>query len=36
MEDLGKCEKPYSCPHGRPTIIKFSENEIQRWFKRIV
>lgn len=36
MEDLGKCEKPYSCPHGRPTIVKFSENEIQRWFKRIV
>lgn len=36
MEDLGKCEKPYSCPHGRPTIVKFSKNEIERWFKRSV
>lgn len=36
MEDLGRCEKPYSCPHGRPTIVKFSTNEIERWFKRIV
>ena len=36
MEDLGRCEKPYSCPHGRPTIVKFSSNEIERWFKRIV
>lgn len=36
MEDLGRCEKPYSCPHGRPTIVKFSSTEIERWFKRIV
>ncbi len=36
MEDLSQCEKPYSCPHGRPTIIKFSSNEIERWFKRII
>lgn len=36
MEDLGKCDKPYSCPHGRPTIVKFATTEIERWFKRIV
>lgn len=36
MEDLGRCDKPYSCPHGRPTIVKFVSSEIERWFKRIV
>lgn len=36
MEDLGRCEKPYSCPHGRPTIVKFVRSEIERWFKRVI
>lgn len=34
IEDLGKTENPYTCPHGRPTIVSFSENEIEKWFKR--
>lgn len=36
LQDLSKCENPYTCPHGRPVIIKFSKNEIERWFKRVV
>ncbi len=36
LSALSKCENPYSCPHGRPTIIKLSESDIERMFKRIV
>ncbi len=34
LEDLGKLENPYTCPHGRPTIVSFTENDISKWFKR--
>ncbi len=32
--ELDKCENPFSCPHGRPTFIKFSEYELERMFRR--
>ncbi len=32
--DLSKCKQPYTCPHGRPTIIKYTSNDIERLFKR--
>ncbi|NLZ49043.1 MAG: DNA mismatch repair endonuclease MutL [Clostridiales bacterium] len=35
LEDLNLCENPFNCPHGRPTIIKMSLNEIEKRFKRI-
>lgn len=34
--ELAKAENPYTCPHGRPVIIKYSKYEIEKWFKRIV
>ena len=36
LNDLDKCEMPYTCPHGRPTMIKFSTYEIEKMFKRVV
>ncbi len=29
-------ENPYACPHGRPTIIKWSRTDLDKLFKRIV
>ena len=31
---LDKCENPFSCPHGRPTFLKYSEYELEKLFKR--
>lgn len=28
--------KPLQCPHGRPTVIKFSKTDFEKWFKRTV
>jgi DNA mismatch repair protein MutL len=36
LEDLNKCNQPYTCPHGRPVIVKYSFYEIEKWFKRVV
>ena len=31
---LDRCENPFSCPHGRPTLIRFSQSDLERQFKR--
>lgn len=36
LYELANTENPYTCPHGRPVIIKYSKYEIEKWFKRIV
>jgi DNA mismatch repair protein MutL len=34
LDELCNCEKPYSCPHGRPTIISFGYGDLEKKFKR--
>jgi DNA mismatch repair protein MutL len=34
IDDLFKCRMPHTCPHGRPTIVRFSLDELKKMFKR--
>ena len=34
LEDLKKCNNPFNCPHGRPTIIFYSTSDLEKLFKR--
>ena len=36
INDLRYIDDPFHCPHGRPTIIKFTNFELEKKFKRIV
>lgn len=36
IERLMKTAQPYTCPHGRPTIITMSRYELEKKFKRII
>lgn len=34
IDDLKKCDNPFHCPHGRPTIVYFSVADLEKLFKR--
>ncbi len=36
LDKLLTLENPYTCPHGRPTIISMSKTELEKKFSRIV
>lgn len=36
LKELMTLENPYHCPHGRPTMIKMTKQELEKKFKRIV
>lgn len=35
IEDLKACGMPYTCPHGRPTLIEMTFGELEKKFGRI-
>ncbi|NLV90209.1 MAG: DNA mismatch repair endonuclease MutL [Tenericutes bacterium] len=36
IKKLRACDNPYTCPHGRPTIISFTNYELEKLFKRVM
>lgn len=36
VDELMCCENPYVCPHGRPTMIAYTDYELEKLFKRVV
>jgi DNA mismatch repair protein MutL len=36
LQDLDQIEFATQCPHGRPVVIEFSRDQLDRMFKRVV
>jgi DNA mismatch repair protein MutL len=35
VNDLRRCAMPYTCPHGRPTLIEMNFRELEKKFGRL-
>ena len=36
LDELSYCENPFTCPHGRPTIITYTKYDLEKLFKRVM
>lgn len=36
IDDLSRADNPFTCPHGRPTMISMGVSELEKKFKRVV
>ncbi|MEF2967296.1 DNA mismatch repair endonuclease MutL [Paenibacillus sp. M1] len=36
LQRLAACKQPYTCPHGRPIVISFSNYDLEKLFKRVM
>ena len=36
LDQLLLLENPFTCPHGRPTIVHYKKSDVDKWFKRRV
>ncbi len=34
LEQAAQLDQPDNCPHGRPTVLNFSESQLEHWFRR--
>ncbi|MFQ5645971.1 MAG: DNA mismatch repair endonuclease MutL [bacterium] len=34
LEQMDRADQPYTCPHGRPTVVRVSQGEVRKWFLR--
>jgi DNA mismatch repair protein MutL len=36
LKELFRCDNPFNCPHGRPTMIEFTKADMEKRFRRIL
>ena len=36
VERLSKCNAPFTCPHGRPTIVRYTKLDLEKMFMRVL